>query len=221
MVQGFSFLGDTTSLSFWALWSLALVLQNYAFTRVSRARNSASIKAHALASLQSNGAWFIQSLFVYSAFMNILTGKAGIWKALGAGLYYTFFTMAGSIYAHHVSLKKEKGKSAVGANDKYAQIPVKDWERVWKALEQSDQQQISLLMQVVESGDKAFDTAAQLLIDRTGIPITLPQAAQQGSQVSTATDQQTEPGTQVLSGVCCPSQQARSFGKSYSPAGKF
>lgn len=122
-------LGNTSSPYFWAAWSIALVWQNYAFTRVSRARNSGSLKAHALAALQSNGVWFLQSLFVYSAFMNILTGKAGAVKAIGAALYYTAFTMAGSIYAHYISLKKEKGKTAVGANSKYAQIPVEDWQQ--------------------------------------------------------------------------------------------
>jgi hypothetical protein len=120
-------LGNTSSPYFWAAWSLALIWQNYAFTRVSRSRNSGSLKAHALAALQANGVWFIQSLFVYSAFMSILTGKAGCVKAVGAALYYTAFTMMGSLYAHYVSLKKEKGASAVGANKKYAQIPVEEW----------------------------------------------------------------------------------------------
>jgi hypothetical protein len=131
-------LGNTSSPYFWAAWSLALVWQNYAFTRVSRARNSGSLKAHALAALQSNGVWFIQSLFVYSAFMNILTVKAGWAKAIAAALYYTLFTMAGSIYAHYVSLKKEKGASAVGANKKYAQIPVEEYEALRLFTSQTD-----------------------------------------------------------------------------------
>lgn len=125
-----TFLGNSSSPFFWAAWAFALVWQNYSFTRVSRARNSASLKAHALASVQSNSAWFLQSLFVYSAFMNILTGHAGIIKAIGAGLFYTAFTMSGSIYAHYVSLKKEKGATAVGANKKYAQIPVAEYEQL-------------------------------------------------------------------------------------------
>lgn len=133
-MAGFSMLSNTSSPFFWVAWSLALVWQNYAFTRVSRARNSGSLKAHALASIQSNGVWFLQSLFVYSAFMNILTGKAGVIKAIGAALYYTAFTMAGSLYAHYVSLKKEKGASAVGANKKYAQIPTEEYEALKKAV---------------------------------------------------------------------------------------
>jgi hypothetical protein len=133
-VSSFVLLSNTSSPWFWVAWSLALVWQNYAFTRVSRARNSGSLKAHAYAALQSNGVWFLQSLFVYSAFMNILTGKAGIVKAVGAALYYTAFTMAGSLYAHYKSLKKEKGATAVGANKKYAQIPVEEYTQLKAAV---------------------------------------------------------------------------------------
>jgi hypothetical protein len=132
-----TFLNNPSSWGFWGAWSFALVWQNYSFTRVSRARNSASLKAHAIASLQSNSAWFLQSLFVYSAFMNILTGHAGVIKAIGAGLFYTALTMSGSVYAHYVSLKKEKGKTAVGANNKYAQVPVEEWEYFKRVLEQA------------------------------------------------------------------------------------
>jgi hypothetical protein len=127
-----AFLSNTSSPWFWIGWSAALVWQNYAFTRVSRARNSGSLTAHAYAALQSNGVWFLQSIFVYSTFMSILTGKAGILKAIGAALYYTTFTMAGSLYAHYRSLKKEKGATAVGANKRYAQIPIEEWEKVKK-----------------------------------------------------------------------------------------
>ena len=126
----FSAVSNTASPWFWLMWSGALVWQNYSFTRVSRARNSASIKAHVLAALQSNSAWFLQSLFVYSSFMSILTGHAGLWKAIGAGLFYTALTVTGSVYAHYWSLKKEAGKTAVGANNKYAQIPVAEYARL-------------------------------------------------------------------------------------------
>ena len=40
------------------------------------------------------------------------------------------FTLLGSLVAHYWSLKNEKGKAAVGANKKYAQIPVEEWEQV-------------------------------------------------------------------------------------------
>lgn len=137
MLQYFAFLKDTSSIGFWAAWALALAWQNYAFTFVSRARNSASIKSHAIAAIQSNGVWFLQSLFVYSTFMDILTGKAGIWKAIGAALYYTVFTMSGSLYAHYVRLRKEAGDTAVGASKKYAQITKEEWARISSLAEQA------------------------------------------------------------------------------------
>ncbi len=123
----FAFLNDPASKLFWFVWAVMLVWQNYAFTEVSRARSSGSLKRHAKAALMSNGVWFLQSLFVYSAFLKILSGQYGIWKAIAAALFYTLFTMSGSIYAHYRALKKEKGSSAVGANKKYAQIPVEEW----------------------------------------------------------------------------------------------
>ncbi len=126
----FAFLNDPHSKTFWLGWSGLLLWQNYAFTYVSRARNSGSLRAHVLAALQSNGVWFLQSLFVYSAFMKILQGEYGIWTAVVAAFYYTTFTMAGSLFAHWRALHKEKGATAVGANKKYAQIPIEEWERV-------------------------------------------------------------------------------------------
>lgn len=128
-----SFMNDPFSIWFWLTWAVFLVWQNYAFTYVSRARNSASLKSHVAAALQSNGVWFLQTLFVFGAFKNILEGKFGIGMTACAVLYYTAFTMTGSIYAHYRRLKKESGATAVGANKKYAQISVEEWVRV-KAL---------------------------------------------------------------------------------------
>lgn len=129
-----SFLSDPNSVWFWTTWAGFLVWQNYAFTFVSRARNSASLKRHMMAALQSNGVWFVQTLFVFTAFKRIIEGEYGWGMALFAALYYTAFTMAGSIYAHYCALKKEQGLSAVGASKKYAQIPIAEWEAVKRAL---------------------------------------------------------------------------------------
>ena len=65
--------------------------------------------------------------------MKIISGQFGLARAIFAVLFYTVFTMAGSIYAHYRSLRKEKGATAVGASKRYAQIPVEEWEQV-KAL---------------------------------------------------------------------------------------
>ena len=129
-----NFLSDPYSLWFWLLWPITLIWQNYAFTYVSRARNSGSLKRHAIAALQSNGVWFLQTIFVFTAFQNIMSGQYG-WALTGAAVaMYTAFTMLGSIYAHYRALKKEAGMTAVGASKKYAQIPVAEWEMVRSAV---------------------------------------------------------------------------------------
>lgn len=118
----------------WGAWGLLLIAQNFAFTFVSRARNSGSLKRHLIAAIFSNGIWFGGQLMAVSAFMNILSGKYGPKMAIFAGLYYTAFTLSGSLLAHHHALKTEKGKGAVGANNKYAQITKEDWRLVTEKL---------------------------------------------------------------------------------------
>lgn len=128
------FLSDPHSLWFWLLWPVSLVWQNYAFTYVSRARNSGSLRRHAIAALQSNGVWFLQTLFVFTAFQNIMSGRYGWPLVVASVITYTIFTMAGSLYAHYRALKTESGSKAVGANRKYAQISVEDWAAVKQLL---------------------------------------------------------------------------------------
>lgn len=123
-------LNNPFSVWFWLLWAVFLVWQNYAFTYVSRARNSASLKSHAMAALQSNGIWFVQTIFIFTAFQSIFRGTYGLGMTLFAVLYYTAFTMSGSLWAHYRRLRKEAGDNAVGANKKYAQIAIEDWRRV-------------------------------------------------------------------------------------------
>jgi hypothetical protein len=170
-----SFLNDPFSVWFWLIWAVFLVWQNYAFTYVSRARNSASLKSHVAAALQSNGVWFLQTLFVFGAFKSILEGKFGIkWTAF-AVLYYTAFTMTGSIYAHYRRLKKESGKTAVGANEKYAQIPVAQWAKVQEILATYDETRglaqeahLCAVGAVPDSGIAATKIAGQVVT--TGLP---------------------------------------------------
>jgi len=114
----------------WLLWALILVVQNFAFTFVSRARNSGHLVRHMQAAIFSNGVWFASQILIFSKLYDYITGKAGLQMAIFTGVFYTVFTVLGSIVAHYWALKTEKGKSAVGANKKYAQIPVEDWEFV-------------------------------------------------------------------------------------------
>lgn len=121
-------------MTLWIFWAFILVAQNMAFTFVSRARNSASLVRHILAAILSNGVWFVSQLILVSQLLDILTGKYGFWPAVGTGVFYTVFTITGSVLAHKLSLITERGRSAVGANDKYAQITKEDWNWIMETL---------------------------------------------------------------------------------------
>lgn len=114
----------------WVVWAIVLILQNFAFTFVSRARNSGSVSRHAVAAVMSNGIWFAAQLMAVSAFMQIITGKFGWGMAVFAALFYTAFTVSGSILAHFIALRTEKGKGRVGANHKDAHITSAEWREV-------------------------------------------------------------------------------------------
>ena len=102
----------------WIAWCVLLVVQNFAFTAVSRGRNSGSIMYHGVASFFSNGIWFLQFFIVWDV-MDMIKEEIqqGRWGFGGfAFLVYTAFTMTGSLAAHHILRKWfEKGDRKVGA----------------------------------------------------------------------------------------------------------
>ena len=107
-----------------------LAIQNISFTYVSRARNSGSLWRHVKAAIFSNGIWFVSQSILLGPMLEYLQGKHGhVWQAI-IGLIYTASTVGGGILAHYMALKTEKGKSAVGANKKYAQIPVEEYAQL-------------------------------------------------------------------------------------------
>lgn len=122
----------------WLLWAVLLVAQNFAFTFVSRARNSASLTRHVVAALFSNGVWFASQVVVFGQMYKILSGAYGVGQAIGVGAFYTICTIVGSVSAHKFCLATEKGKSAVGAHVQYAQIKKEEWEKVKNAIGLSD-----------------------------------------------------------------------------------
>jgi len=122
-------------MTIWFIWAINLLAQNFAFTFVSRARSSGSLKRHVIAAIFSNGVWILQIQILFGAMMDYLTGKHGLLPQIGVGLYYTTFTVCGSVLAHYWALRTEKGKAAVGANSKYAQITNEEWARVVKMFE--------------------------------------------------------------------------------------
>lgn len=79
-------------------------LQNASFTLVSRARNSRSIKFHAVAAILSNGVWL---LVIRQVILNL-----DKWWLMVA---YLVGSVIGSITMHHISMKYiEKGKRKIG-----------------------------------------------------------------------------------------------------------
>jgi flagellar biosynthesis component FlhA len=94
-------------------WFFLLVVQNAAFTLVSRARNSGSYGYHAIASVMSNGIFFISQFLLIG-----MAAKPGmpLMQILGIGAVYIAGTATGSILMHWLSLNYlERGKRKVGA----------------------------------------------------------------------------------------------------------
>jgi len=116
--------------SSWAEWAVILFFQNISFTYVSRARSSGSLWRHLKAAIFSNLIWIFSLQLMLGPLAEYLNGKHGRLLQIETALWYTLFTVAGSLFAHYWALKTEKGKSAVGASKLYAQIPNAEWKRV-------------------------------------------------------------------------------------------
>lgn len=100
----------------WVWWALLLILQNASFTWVSRARNSGSLGYHALASLFSNGIWIVGQFLIFDMFV-IARQTEDTWLLVVVCLYYTTFTVVGSVGMHHFLMRHvEHGKRRVGAS---------------------------------------------------------------------------------------------------------
>ncbi len=96
-------------------WALLLILQNAAFTWVSRARNSGSFGYHALAAVASNGVWFASQFIMIDQMLKII--RSGSWaEAAAVGVFYATCTVIGSVGMHWISLRYlESGRRKVGA----------------------------------------------------------------------------------------------------------
>lgn len=95
------------------LWFLLLVVQNAAFTWVSRARNSGSYGYHAIAAVFSNGVWFVSQFLLIG-----LVAKPGmpLGEAAMLGAIYVSGTVTGSVMMHYASIHwLERGKRKVGS----------------------------------------------------------------------------------------------------------
>jgi hypothetical protein len=98
----------------WAIWAVMLLIQNASFTWVSRARNSSSLAYHALASVCSNGVWFLNLGVAVNKVNEAWAADSLLQLVLTAG-FYTTFTVIGSVGMHHLLMTKvERGKRRVG-----------------------------------------------------------------------------------------------------------
>jgi hypothetical protein len=73
---------------------LVTILQNASFTLVSRARNSNSLVFHAIASVFSNGIWFI-------VVRQVTKEDPNTWLL---GIVYVAGTVTGSVLMHYLSM---------------------------------------------------------------------------------------------------------------------
>lgn len=98
----------------WIIWAVLLLLQNASFTWVSRARNSKSLSYHAVASVCSNGIWFLSLGVAVNKVTDAMA--SGSWTAMAlAAAFYTTFTVLGSVSMHHFLMTRvERGDRKVG-----------------------------------------------------------------------------------------------------------
>lgn len=85
-------------------------IQNIAFTFVSRGRNSGSLPYHAIASIFSNGIWLALFYFNWQEISDGLSFGA-------LALAYVPFTVAGSVFAHYLAKRFEKGRGRVNLHN--------------------------------------------------------------------------------------------------------
>lgn len=99
-------------------WAALLVVQNASFTIVSRARNSGSDAYHAIASVFSNGIWFVSQTFIIVSLLEIArTASYGTWLVLL--VVYVAATVIGSVSAGRAARRwLERGNRRVGAYGK-------------------------------------------------------------------------------------------------------
>ena len=94
--------------------SVVSVVQNAAFTGVSRSRNSGDVGYHFRWALASNGIWFVNmAILMRAVWSGINEGQW--WYVILAGCVYTVSCSVGSALMMRYMLRAETGKRQVGA----------------------------------------------------------------------------------------------------------
>lgn len=105
-------------MEFYILWAVLLVLQNAAFTWVSRARNSGSDWYHAIAAVFSNGIWLVATFFTFDKVFYAAITDGFTFEVFGAAVLYVVCTVSGSVYMGKFLRRfVERGKRQVGHYD--------------------------------------------------------------------------------------------------------
>lgn len=90
-------------------WSLLLAVQQFSFVVVSRARNSDNLWYGGIASVFSNGIWFLQYLLLTDGVMKVL--KDSDWTtATKMGILYVTVNAVFAVIAQKVCMRWFEGK---------------------------------------------------------------------------------------------------------------
>lgn len=105
-------------MEFYILWAVLLVLQNAAFTWVSRARNSGSDLYHGVAAVFSNGIWLFATFFTFEKVFFPAETTGFTLEVAGACVLYIATTVSGSVFMGKFLRRfVESGKRKVGHYD--------------------------------------------------------------------------------------------------------
>jgi hypothetical protein len=106
----------------WVVWAILLLLQNASFTWVSRARNSPSLRYHAIAAVFSNGIFLVNQFVIINKFVEVRNSPVALAATVA---FYILFTAAASVGMHSFLMKHvERKGGSMHTEIKKTQKPV-------------------------------------------------------------------------------------------------
>ena len=87
----------------WIIWGIVLFLQNFSFTLVSRARNTNSLRFHAICSILSSATYILAQILLFG---NLLSAfhSADTLRMWQVGFFYMIVTTVGSLTSHYIAM---------------------------------------------------------------------------------------------------------------------
>lgn len=89
----------------WVIWGVLLLLQNAAFVANSRARNSASLRYHAVTNFCSNGVFIVSQFFAVDKILEVWNTH-NLWLGALVFSFYVVLNLIGGLVTHHFLLKR-------------------------------------------------------------------------------------------------------------------